>query len=90
VQESVTNTIKHANATRLDLVLERTAAGLRMLITDNGIGVGDPAKFQHLSHGLVGMRHRVHSVGGTIRILGAPGKGTVIEVTVPLEPPAPA
>jgi signal transduction histidine kinase len=85
VQESVTNTIKHAKATRLDLILERTAEGLHLVISDNGIGIGDPGAYQRMSHGLVGMRHRVQSVGGSIRIRGEPGKGTVIDVTVPLE-----
>jgi two-component system sensor histidine kinase UhpB len=43
-----------------------------------------------MSHGLVGMRHRVHSIGGTIDIRGTPGRGTVIAVSVPLETPASA
>jgi signal transduction histidine kinase len=90
VQESVTNTIKHAKATRLDLTLERTPTGLRLVIADDGVGIGDPGAFQRMSHGLVGMRHRVHSVGGIIRIRGEPGKGTVIEVAVPLQAPTAA
>lgn len=85
VQESVTNTIKHARATRLDLSLDRTAEGLRLVIADNGIGIGDHSAFKQMSHGLVGMRHRVRSIGGTLEIRGKAGKGTVIEVLVPLE-----
>jgi signal transduction histidine kinase len=90
VQESVTNIIKHAKATEVDLTLERTAGELKLSIADNGVGIGDPGAFQRMSHGLVGMRHRVHSVGGSIRIHGESGKGTVIEVTVPLQAPAAA
>jgi signal transduction histidine kinase len=89
VQESVTNTIKHARATEVELTLDRTAEGLRLVIADNGIGIGDPGAFKRMSHGLAGMRHRVRSVGGAIEIRGEPGKGTVVEVLVPLGAPAP-
>jgi signal transduction histidine kinase len=90
VQESVTNIIKHARATLVELTLERTAPGLLLVIADNGVGIGDTGAFKRMSHGLVGMRHRVHSIGGTIDIRGTPGRGTVIAVSVPLETPASA
>lgn len=86
-QEGVTNTIKHAKATKVELSLDRTADGLRLVIADNGIGIGDPGSFKRMSHGLVGMRHRVHSIGGAVQIRGEPGKGTVIEVFVPMAAP---
>ena len=86
-QECVTNVIKHAKATLVELTLERTAPGLLLVIADNGVGIGDTGAFKRMSHGLVGMRHRVHSIGGTIEIRGTPGKGTVINVSVPLESP---
>ena len=90
VQESVNNIIKHAKATQVELSLERTPASLRLVISDNGIGIGDPDEFKSMSHGLAGMRHRVRSIGGTLKISGVPGKGTVIDVSVPLTSPAAA
>ncbi len=90
VQESVTNITKHAQATLVELTLERTPSGLLLVIADNGVGIGDTGAFKRMSHGLVGMRHRVHSIGGTIDIRGTPGKGTVIAVSVPLDSPVTA
>jgi signal transduction histidine kinase len=90
VQESVTNITKHAQATLVELTLERTASGLLLVIADNGVGIGDTGAFKRMSHGLVGMRHRVHSIGGTIEIRGTPGRGTVIVVSVPMGTPATA
>lgn len=84
VQESVGNIVKHAKAKRLDLVLERTPDGLKLLVGDDGVGIADLELAKTLSHGLAGMMHRVRSVNGTFDIQSRPGKGTRIEVFVPL------
>ncbi len=85
VQESVNNIVKHAQATVLSLALERTADGLRLVIADNGVGIADLEYAKKLSHGLAGMMHRVRSVNGTFDVRSEPGKGTSIEVFVPLK-----
>jgi len=84
VQESVTNIVKHARAKKMDLNVERTAKGLRVVIVDDGVGIADLETAKKLSHGLAGMSHRIRSVHGTFDIRSHPGHGTRIDVFVPL------
>jgi signal transduction histidine kinase len=84
VQESVTNIAKHARAKKMDLNVERTAKGLRVVIADDGVGIADLETAKKLSHGLAGMSHRIRSVHGTFDIRSHPGHGTRIDVFVPL------
>ena len=84
VQEMVRNVVKHSRAKRLDLELAPSAGGLRLLVQDDGVGIEDLDAALR-SHGFSGMQHRVSSLGGTFDISSAPGKGTKIEVFVPLE-----
>ena len=85
VQESITNIVKHARATSVDLALDRTEEGLKLCVADDGVGIEDLERARNLSHGLAGMAHRVHSLGGTFAVVTAPDKGTRIEVFVPLK-----
>lgn len=84
VQESVNNIVRHAQAKALDLTLERTGEGLRLSIADDGVGIADLEYAKQLSHGLAGMMHRVRSVGGSFDVRSQLGKGTRIDVFVPL------
>ena len=85
VQESVGNIVKHAQAHVLELTLERTGDGLTVEIADDGVGIADLDKAKRLSHGLAGMMHRVRSVGGTFDVQSQAGRGTRIDVFVPLK-----
>lgn len=87
VQESVNNIVKHAQAKVLDLTLERTAEGLKLGIADDGVGIADLEYAKRLSHGLAGMMHRVRSVNGSFDVHSQLGKGTRIDVFVPLKKP---
>jgi signal transduction histidine kinase len=84
VQESVTNVVKHAKATRLDVRLDRTDTGLELDIFDNGVGIADVQQAKTLHHGLAGIVLRVRCIKGTLDLQSAPGKGTRIKVFVPL------
>jgi signal transduction histidine kinase len=84
VQESVNNIVKHAQAKTLDLTIERTDEGLQLSIADDGVGIADLEYAKRLSHGLAGMMHRVRSVGGSFDVRSQLGKGTRIDVFVPL------
>jgi signal transduction histidine kinase len=86
VQESVTNIVKHAKAQHVNLSVERTGKGLRVVIADDGVGIGDLQTAKKLSHGLAGMNHRVRSVNGTFDVTSQPGQGTRVEAFVPLAP----
>ncbi len=77
--------MKHARASTLELKVERTDGGIAVEIADDGVGMADIDEAKRLSHGLAGMMHRVRSAGGTFDVQSQVGKGTRIDVFVPLE-----
>ncbi|OWA34801.1 sensor histidine kinase [Saccharibacillus sp. O16] len=83
VQEALSNTLRHAKADRMEIVVVRRSDALRMSLKDNGVGFELDEKKQ-ASYGLSLMQERVSEIGGSIRYITAPGKGTRIELTVPL------
>ena len=87
VQEAVTNSVRHAKAAHLDLTLERTAEGVHITISDDGVGIGNVEAARKLSHGLAGMNHRLRSLNGTLQVHSPSGKGTRVEMFVPLPRP---
>jgi len=91
VQEALTNVAKHSGAKAAQVGVERTPRHLRLVVSDEGRGFdpGHPsdADGDEGTVGLRGMRDRAELFGGAIRIDAAPGRGTRIEVVVPLELP---
>ena len=88
VQEAVTNVIRHAKASRISVMLERTGPDLILLIVDDGAGfdvkaVRSGAAVATL--GLRGMEERVQAVGGSISIDSAPALGTEICARFPTQ-----
>ncbi|HEY1217803.1 MAG: two-component regulator propeller domain-containing protein [Bryobacteraceae bacterium] len=85
-QEAVANVMKHANASRIGIQLEREPKRLRLRIVDNGRGFEESDAFAaHGGHfGLIGMRERAERLGGELRLASQPGEGTEVEVSVPL------
>ena len=84
VQESVTNAVRHAKATRVELEVERTPEGVRLCVRDDGIGIADLERARKQSHGLVGMTHRMRAINGTLDISSDEGKGTCVEAFLPI------
>jgi PAS domain S-box-containing protein len=86
-QETLVNVRKHANAKRVDVVLEPRAGGYAVKITDDGSGFDLSAAEQTLpGHlGLASMRQRAETAGGWWRIESTPGSGTTVEFWVPAE-----
>lgn len=83
VQEALSNALRHAKATKLSLKLHCQGETIRLLIQDNGVGF-DLNERKQTSYGLASMRERVNEIGGTLNIITAPGKGTKIDIRVPL------
>ncbi len=85
-QEAVTNSMKHAHASRIGIKLQRDAKSLRLRILDDGRGFEERDAFAaHGGHfGLIGMRERAERLGGELRLASQPGAGTEVEVSVPL------
>jgi signal transduction histidine kinase len=82
VQEGLTNIRKHANASNAEISLDFLQSGwVGLRIRDDGVGAADTSG----GFGLVGIRERVHFLGGTLDIQTQPGHGFCMEVTLPLE-----
>ena len=84
VQESVTNVVRHAQAKRLDLTLERTSEGVVVTVRDDGIGIADLEAAARKSFGIGGLRQRLRAVGGSVEFDSAAGRGTTVRAFVPL------
>jgi signal transduction histidine kinase len=81
VQEIITNTVRHARASRLDIAVGRVAQGLRVVAEDDGVG----ADALTPGNGLSGLRERVASVGGKVHVTTAPGQGFRTDIQFPME-----
>jgi signal transduction histidine kinase len=80
VQEALTNTLKHAHATRVGVLVRYGADELELRVTDDGVGgTAGPG-----GRGLVGMRERVALFGGELRAGAEPGGGFAVHARMPL------
>lgn len=88
VQEAVTNVLRHAEAGRVEVRMKGTAERITLSIGDDGRGfdvaatLGRASGASHL--GLLGMIERVRTLGGALQIHSAPGRGTRLEIDVPV------
>lgn len=87
VQESLANVAKHADASKVVVMIERLPAAITLAVRDNGRGfaVGAPRKPHSL--GLMGLHERALLLKGRVTIDSAPGQGTRIDVEIPLPAP---
>ncbi len=85
-EEAIANAVKHARPTKVEVVLEYTLKQLQLRVRDDGSGFDprgqDGAKDGHL--GLMGIRDRSKSMGGSLSLTSRPGQGTELQVTIPL------
>jgi signal transduction histidine kinase len=85
VSEALTNAAKHSGASVVDVDVDADDECIRLSIRDDGGGGADPAQ----GSGLVGLKDRVDTLGGTIEIASPLGGGTSLVVKLPLEHPVP-
>lgn len=89
VQEALTNVVKHAQAQRLSVILERRGDRLQLIVEDDGIGFRPEQVLRHGSDssglGLRGMIERAALVGGEFQVESRPGHGTTLFLRVPLD-----
>jgi len=84
VQEAVTNVVRHARATTVEVHLSVDGQGAAVQISDDGVGFDPTARAIRARHlGLTSMRERAQALGGTCTVESAPGSGTTIRVVVP-------
>lgn len=84
IQEGLQNIVKHSRAAAASITLQGLSDGIRLLIQDKGIGFDSKVAKQKVGIGLSSMRERVRHVNGTIAIESKPGKGTEIQIFIPL------
>jgi signal transduction histidine kinase len=86
-QEAITNVLKHADATRMEVSLKESDGGIRLRVEDDGKGFEPDAATQNEAQawGLKIMRERIESIGGKVQIESEPGEGTrvVFEIERP-------
>jgi signal transduction histidine kinase len=89
MQEGITNITKHAAATHVQLQLRRDTRMVYGLLHDDGVGFDFDQTVNHKGPrglGLLGIQERLGALGGTLQITSAPGQGTMLQITVPVEP----
>ncbi|MBL0886959.1 GAF domain-containing protein [Myceligenerans sp. I2] len=80
VQESLANVVRHAHANKVDVALSVTQSELRLVVADDGVGIGDGTR----RSGLANLSERARRLGGKCDVRSADGGGTVIEWTASL------
>ena len=83
VQEALTNVVRHAGASSASVAVTVSSGRLRAVVEDDGVGF-DATRPADSYLGLQGMEERAELVGGTVRVMSAPGSGTTVVLEVPL------
>jgi len=84
LQESLTNIVRHARASRVVVELRLYGGWLSMTVRDNGVGLPPEGRNKHGSFGLVGIEERIVILGGTCAVFSEQEDGTTIMVSAPV------
>ena len=84
-QEAINNTLKHATASTIEIMLECKKHTLILTVRDNGIGFDITNDTELTGLGLASMRERAQLAGGSWAIRSQPGEGTTVNATIPLQ-----
>lgn len=87
LQECLTNVARHANASRVEVLLSQSGKNICLEVRDNGRGISGEDIHSFQSLGLLGMKERVKAFGGDFFIQPLIGKGTVVKAMIPLQQP---
>ncbi len=85
LREGVLNAVRHSRATELHLSLTQTEKSCEASLRDNGVGFTVAAAEGSNHYGLKGRKERIRKIGGTLNLHTVPGRGTEIQISVPLE-----
>jgi len=90
VRELLTNVVKHANADRVSVSLQRRGSAIQLVVEDDGTGLADGMHPEKDSaeggFGLFSIRERMSDLNGSLEIESHPGRGVRAILTAPLEP----
>jgi signal transduction histidine kinase len=90
LQAAFTNIIRHAKATKITVHLKQDETGIRLVVTDNGVGLEQGQILKPDALGLIGMRERIRPFGGTVTLAGRPGEGTTVTTVIPISSASPS
>lgn len=85
IQEIVNNTIKHSEADKLFVQITQGESEISLMTEDNGKGFNYDEVNSHSSFGLAHMKSRIINLNGTMFIDSSPGRGTIINILIPLQ-----
>ncbi|HEV2071204.1 MAG TPA: GAF domain-containing sensor histidine kinase [Acidimicrobiales bacterium] len=84
VQEALSNVVRHARASRVDVTIERSRETVTTTVADDGVGFDPEARSIRARRlGLTSMRERAQVLGGTVVVTSRAGRGTTVSVTIP-------
>ena len=83
IQELLSNTLRHAKANELEVYLSRSQQQLILRLVDDGVGF-DQSQPKAGSYGLLNVKERIASIGGSVKIISILKQGTSVEIKVPL------
>ncbi len=89
VQEALTNIIRHARASRVQIILDWSGDCVTATVDDDGVGFDVAQAMQSGRLGLIGMQERVEMLGGRLTVESEPGEGTTVVAEVPCADPNP-
>ena len=85
IQEAMNNCLKHAEAKNISISLDNKKKQLALIFKDDGVGFDTTLLAKTKQFGLIGMQERVKSLNGIFSIKSNPNKGTLINITIPLD-----
>lgn len=85
LQETLTNVVRHSEATRVKVILSNKSGEVVLKIKDNGKGITQKQISDHRSFGIIGIKERIRCLNGSVRISGKPGRGSIVQVSIPYE-----
>ncbi|MCH9842211.1 MAG: PAS domain S-box protein [Betaproteobacteria bacterium] len=85
IQEAMNNCLKHAEAKNISISLDNKKKQLALVFKDDGVGFDTTLLAKTKQFGLIGMQERVKSLNGIFSIKSTPNKGTLINITIPLD-----
>jgi len=85
IQEAMNNCLKHAKAQNISINLDHKDKYLTLIFNDDGVGFDTNLLTKSKQFGLIGMKERVKSLSGMFSIKSTPTKGTLINISIPLD-----
>ena len=84
VQESLSNILRHAQASQVHIQMQLREGRLLLRIADDGVGLSAGKRTKANAYGLTGIQERLHAMGGTFSIANNAGGGMALEVSIPI------